>query len=89
MGGVGTAAARSPPARWVAKDESNHTALGDAWPDGAQGGAEFCAEDRLCPQLSLTVGGDVFMAAEGPTGWHNSWGHSALPLPLSDSQRSH
>lgn len=88
MGDTGTAAACSPPARRVAEGESDHTALGAARPDGAQRGARFCVEDRLCSQLPVTVVGMFSWLPRVPWAGTGSWGHSALLLPLPDSQRS-
>lgn len=92
MGDAGTVAARSPPARWVAEDESDCTALGDAWPEGAQGGAQFVTKDRLCSQLPVTVVGmflwlcRVPQAGTVPGGIHLCCCHCQTPSGPVKSQ---
>lgn len=88
MGDVGTAAARSPPARWVAEDESDRTALGDARPDGAQGGAggaQFGTKDWLCSQLPVTVVGMFSWLRRVPQAFSSAAATVRLPVVLLES----
>jgi len=65
VGDAGTVAARSPPARWLAEDEPDCTALGDAWPDGVWGVLSLHRGRAVLP-APCDWGGGCFQGCRGP-----------------------